>query len=147
MGLIVMREPCTACGSEQGYITPKGGQDVVRCSACSKWAYNAPRTETGRKQRSVQTTHAAIKPKQRNRILERANGACERCHASGRVMHVGHIISVEYGHKAGLPDAVINDDENLMALCEECNLGQGDRLSSLREILRIALVARTGGQG
>ena len=128
-----LRVPCV-CGSWEGFAVEKSGQDVVRCRECSRFQYNAPRTETGKRQRSVSTTHAAIKPKQRARILNRDARRCVMCGQSAEhaVVNVGHIVSVEEGHLQELPDELINADENLVTMCEECNLGQGNRTVSLR---------------
>lgn len=127
-----MRVPCRFCGHAMGNIRESGGQDVVRCNSCGRACYNAPRTETGRAQRSVTTVHAAIKPKQRARIIMRDGARCVWCRSADRNLHVGHIISVDAGMQFGLSDAEINDDENLVALCEECNLGQGHEPMPLR---------------
>ncbi len=127
---MIMREPCKDCGCEAGDVQEKNGQDTVRCRKCSRFAYNAPRVETGRAVRSVSTVHAAIKPKQRSRILSRAGGKCEVCGARER-LHVGHIVSVVVGLGYGMTEVELNDDENLMSLCEECNLGQGAEPMSL----------------
>jgi 5-methylcytosine-specific restriction endonuclease McrA len=131
-----LRAPCV-CGSELGVVLERNGQDTVRCARCEKFQYNAPRVETGRVQRSVSTVHAAIRPKQRARILERAGARCEVCGARDR-LHVGHILAVAVGLSYGLTEVELNHDENLLALCEECNLGQGGAPMSLR--LAIAIV-------
>lgn len=140
---MIMREPCRVCGGLEGSILEKTGQDTVRCVACDAWVYNAPRVETGRKQRSVTTVHAAIKPKQRMRILDRASSRCEVCGSRGNlhVGHVGHIVSVVAGLNYGMTEVELNDDENLMAMCEECNLGQGAEPMSLR-LAMVVLRAR-----
>ena len=138
--MITMREFCM-CGSIEGYIVEKGGQDTVRCLSCNQWQYNAPRTETGKAQRSVSTVHEAIKPKQRARVLMRASGFCELCGAKG-IQHVGHLISVEHGLAQGLTERELNDDENLASMCEECNLGLGAETVPLRLAISI-LKART----
>lgn len=141
-----MRAPCRVCGSEVGRIETRGGQDCVFC-VCGRLCYNAPKTETGRAPRTVTTVHNGIKPGKRSRILERANGACEICHAANRPLHVGHIVSVAEGVKAGMSDLEINSDENLAAMCEECNLGQADRPVSLRMLMAVlkARLQFTGG--
>lgn len=54
----------------------------------------------------------------------RASSKCEVCGARDR-LHVGHIVSVEVGLHFGLTEVELNDDENLLCLCEECNLGMG----------------------
>lgn len=131
-----LRKPCLACGSSIGEIRPSGCQDCVFCS-CGKFQYNAPRVETGRAVRSVQTVHEAIKPNQRARILERATGRCEMCGVR-RDLHVGHLISVEEGLKQGLTEDSLNSPENLCAMCQECNLGLGKQPVPLR--LAVAIV-------
>lgn len=135
-----LRKPCTGCGGTEGYIEPKGAQDVVRCAGCERFQYNAPRTETGKRQRTVSTVHAAIKPKTRARILLRANGHCELCGASGE-LHVGHLLSVKRGLALGMTEAELNADENLCAMCAECNLGLGKEPVPVRFVVAI-LMAR-----
>lgn len=124
----IMRSVCQ-CGSAEGTLTETGAQDVVRCARCNKFQYNAPRTETGKAVRSVSTTHAAIGPKRRAEILLRANWRCECCGRKPEKptdeLHVGHAVSVADGHAQGLGDDEINSDENLLAMCSECNLGLG----------------------
>lgn len=126
----VMRAPCR-CGLELGTIVEVNGQDTVRCLGCNAFQYNAPRTETGRAVRSSTTVHNGIRPHVRSRILERDGYRCLCGHAGG-VLHVGHMISVAAGLQFGVPDDEINDDENLVTMCEECNLGQGALPISLR---------------
>jgi hypothetical protein len=126
-----LRTPCSVCGSELGYVITKNGQDCVYCQSCKKHQYNAPKTETGRKPRTVSTVHQGIRPKKRARILFRASGRCELC-GSRNILHVGHILSVKSGLRLGLTESVLNDDENLCAMCEECNLGIGDATVPLR---------------
>jgi hypothetical protein len=135
----MMRTPCKQCGGTNGLLIERNGQDTVRCSSCGVFCYNAPRTETGRAPRTVTTVHNGIKPSQRARILVRATGRCELCGARGDrvVLHVGHILSVDAGITYGLPDDEINHDENLLALCDECNLGQGAEPMPLRVAIAV----------
>lgn len=119
-----MRSLCKGCNDNMGVVAEVNGQDTVRCRTCDRFQYNAPRTETGRAARTVTTVHNGIKPKQRARILMRALARCEVC-GSRDSLHVGHILSVEVGVEYGLADDMINHDENLLAMCAECNLGQG----------------------
>jgi 5-methylcytosine-specific restriction endonuclease McrA len=143
-----LRKPCV-CGGTEGYLIEKGAQDCVYCGECDAWQYNAPRTETGKAVRSVTTIHNGIKPKQRARILMRASARCEVCGSRGD-LHVGHIVSVEMGLHFGLPDDEINDDENLMALCSECNLGMGAEPMPLRlaiTVLRARITWRKTQEG
>lgn len=120
-----MRAPCPACSCGTGYVTERGAQDVVRCIECNRHCYNAPRVETGKAVRSVTTVRNSIKPKRRARIIMRAGGRCELCHATNKPLHAGHIIGVDIGLRYGLTEVELNDDENLTALCDECNLGMG----------------------
>ncbi len=131
-----MRKPCK-CGCEFGAIFEVSGQDTVRCNACNAYCYCAPRTETGRAVRSVTTVHKGIKPKLRARILERDGYRCVLCHAVNVPLHCGHVVSVDSGMATGLTDAEINDEENLIAQCEECNLGQGAQPIPLRTAIAI----------
>lgn len=138
-----MREACRHCGSDEGIVYTKGGQDVVRCESCSRFAYNQPKTESGRATRSLQTTHKAIKPKLRMRVIERAGGVCECCRraeTSSVGLHVGHVISVEDGHRHGLSDEQINSLENLIAQCPECNLGAGSETMPIRTYIAILML-------
>lgn len=134
-----MRSPCVACAEETGEIVPRNGQDCVFCAGCRRFAYNAPRVETSRAVRSVSTVHDGIKPKQRVRILLRAAGRCELCGAGG-FLHVGHLLSADDGLEAGLTEMELNDDTNLAALCEVCNLGMGSL--SIPPVLFVALLRR-----
>src|SRR5262245_55610713 len=91
-----MRSPCR-CGSDDGRIETRGGQYWVFWLGCGAVQYNAPRVETGRAERTVESVHNGIKPKQRARIIERDNGRCVNCGKSAAdcVLHVGHIVSVK----------------------------------------------------
>jgi len=131
-----LRKPCARCGGTTGRIQPRNGQDCVYCD-CGAFQYNAPRTETGKRQRSVSTVHRAISAKQRARIVQRATGRCEICGSRG-ILHVGHLLSVKRALELGLGEAEINSDENLAAMCEECNLGIGEEPVPLR--LAVAIV-------
>ncbi len=132
-----MRAPCANCGHARGRLVERNGQDTVRCRQCDRHCYNAPRVETGRERRSVSTIHNGIKPKLRSHILERDGYRCVLCHATDVPMHVGHVVSVDTGFATGLTDAEINDEENLIAQCEECNLGQGAQPIPLRTAIAI----------
>lgn len=135
-----MRDPCPSCGCRNGYVITKNGQDTVRCAACDRFCYCAPKTETGRIARTVSTVHNGIKPKQRARLILRANGRCEMCGARGD-LHIGHVLSVAEGLEQGLTERELNDDENLTACCAECNLGLGRQPMPTR-LLAVILRAR-----
>lgn len=144
MSTFKMRQPCPECTCPFGYVERRNGQACVFCSACQRFVYNAPRTETGERQRSLTTVHNGVKPKVRAMVLLRANGHCEMCGAdlSAVDWHVGHLLSVKDGMAEGLTDAEINHQENLCALCAECNSGIGEYSVTLRMILKIALRRR-----
>jgi hypothetical protein len=135
---------CLGCGCTTSTITTKNGQDVVRCSNCDSYIYCAPKAETGRATRSVSTV-PDIKPKQRDRIISRAQIRCERCGkhamASKTGLHVGHVLSKDEGVKQGLTADIINSDENLICECDECNLGHGRGVLPVRLLVAI-LTAR-----
>jgi len=147
---IRLRKPCGSCSSNDGHYVIKSGQSVVYCECGKYQGYNAPKTETGLKARSVSTTHSSIKPKLRARILERANRRCELCgkpaDKSTTGLHVGHVLSVKTAHESGLSDSEINSDENLIAECDECNLGHGKNALPLRLLVAI-LIARSKANG
>jgi 5-methylcytosine-specific restriction endonuclease McrA len=137
-----MRAPCRDCGHGEGLLFERGSQDVVRCARCKRHCYNAPRVETGKAVRTVQTVHEAIKPKLRARILERATGRCELCGkgpGSGAAMHVAHMVSVKQGLANGLTEVELNSEENLICACDECNLGMGKETIPLRVALAIQM--------
>lgn len=133
-----MRKACAKCGSTEGRIETKSGQDMVVC-VCGRWQYNAPKVETGRKPRTVTAVHNLISPSQRARIITRATGRCELC-GSRDNLHVGHLLSVEAGLNAGMTEAEINHDENLAAMCDACNLGLGSHVVPLRLAVSLLLV-------
>jgi len=132
-----MRQHCNNCLNDTGYMEERNGQDVVRCYQCDAYAYCAPRTETGRGKRIV-STRPTIKPKRRARILDRDNGLCVVCGTTAA--HIGHLLSVKDGETVGADDALIWSDENLAAMCEECNLGFGSRTPSPQLVYRVVLL-------
>jgi 5-methylcytosine-specific restriction endonuclease McrA len=135
-----MRRPCPICAETAGRIETRNGQDCVYCLGCDRHQYNAPKTETGRAVRTVTTVHNGIKPKQRARVLERDNGRCCLC-GSRDNLHVGHLLSVDDGLKQGMTEVDLNNDENLAAMCSECNLGLSSKPVSLRLLMSV-LTAR-----
>lgn len=92
--------------------------------------------------RSVATVHAGITARKRARVLLRATGRCELCGAQPpdvASLHVGHLISVRDGLDRGLTEVELNDEENLCAMCEECNLGLGREVVPLRLAVAMAM--------
>jgi hypothetical protein len=136
-----LRAPCRHCGHDRGAVIVKGGQNCAHCRECTAFAgYNVPKTETGEVPRTVSTVRNGIKPRQRIRVLERDGGQCVACGAIGQLMHVAHIVSVKDAFAFGLSDDETNDDENLAALCEECNLGMA--ALSFRPKMLLAILLR-----
>lgn len=133
-----LRTPCSVCGSSDGIITTTNGQDIVRCAQCDRYQYCAPRTETGREQRSVRT-RPEIKPAQKARIIGRDGNRCVLCGAGGNI-HIGHLISVDEGRLIGLSTSELYNDENLAVMCEECNLGWSSTTLPLKLIANVLLV-------
>lgn len=132
---LMMRAPCL-CGCEAGYITTVSGQDTVRCGICHRGLYNAPRSETGREQRTVRT-RPGISASQRARILLRDNQTCIVCHRADVPLDVGHLISVKEGREHGLADTDLFDDENLAAMCQSCNAGLSSDTVTTRLMLAV----------
>jgi hypothetical protein len=125
-----MREPCRWCMRDDGALHLDGairntnGQDVIRCTRCSRLCYNAPKAETGKPQKTVKD-----RPRnegQRERILARDGARCQLCGRDPKmhqvVLHIAHCVSVDEGRKVGLSDEILFADYNLFAACEECNL-------------------------
>jgi 5-methylcytosine-specific restriction endonuclease McrA len=136
-----MRAPCTGCEGTEGRAETRSGQDVVFCIFCGKYQYNRPRTESGRDVRSLRT-RPAIRPSKRSRILDRDNGRCIICHRDDLPLDVAHLISVEDGHRLGMTDDELYDDENLAAMCAPCNSGYSDMSISPRILIGLVRARR-----
>lgn len=116
------RTPCPICHTTDAYIRKSGGQNVVRCRNCDRMLYNASKTETGERARTVKTLRQKIKPSQQARILDRDAGRCVLC-GSTEELTIGHLLSLEDGCHLGATAHELNADANLAAMCEACNLG------------------------
>lgn len=137
-GIVVdMRERCRACGDRnmKGQRTNKNGQAMINCAACGAWVYNAPKAELGEEPSQVRTRRN-IKPGKKTRILSRDNHTCVACHSPDRPLHVGHLVSLEDGRALGATDEELDDEANLAAMCDECNLGLGRESVNPRLMLR-----------
>jgi hypothetical protein len=88
----LMRAKCKNCEYEQGYIETKNGQDCVYCGNCERHQYNAPKTETGRDVRKMDTGRTNLTPSHRARIFERDNCRCVLCGNRER-LEIGHLLS------------------------------------------------------
>jgi len=135
LAVIEMRAPCSVCESTKGTVETRNGQDVVSCAFCGKYQYCRPKTESGREVRTVRT-RPNIKPSKKARVLERDNARCIFCHRSDIPLHAGHLISVADGHRLGMTDDELYSDENLAAMCDECNIGLGSVTVNPRLILQ-----------
>lgn len=122
---LTMRQCCPDCGEAAGILVATNGQNVVRCVTCDRFCYNAPKAETGEAARSVSRTW--LKPSQKYRILSRDGFRCRFCGIDLQVSghHIDHMVSVKDCMAAGMIELDFNSDDNLIALCEECNLGKG----------------------
>lgn len=147
----IMRAPCKHCGHEVGYVRETNGQNVVRCAACDRAQYNAPKVETGEPVRKIKT-RGPVNPSTWARIIERDGARCVCCGAdsSDTVMHVSHIISVKEGQKVaktyGVDPGFIDSDENLVVCCEACNAGQAHRSMIPKLAVFVAYAIRRKGK-
>ncbi|MCP3992062.1 MAG: hypothetical protein GY724_23525 [Actinomycetia bacterium] len=116
------REPCPKCQTAEARIVVRGNQNTVRCARCWRMLYNAPKTETGQRPRTVKTLRRRIKPSQQARILDRDAGRCVLC-GSTADLTIGHLLSIEDGAALGTSATELNSDGNLAAMCEACNIG------------------------
>lgn len=138
--LIQMREPCGHCGCPEGTITTNGGQDVVRCAACDRYWYCAPKTETGRAVRSLRRT--AMPPSKRARVLRHHHNACVGCGARPPDVEllIGHLVPRDEAIKLGLPEHLADHDFNLAPMCPECNSGLGRSPVAIGLMYRLLLL-------
>jgi hypothetical protein len=141
---IALRSPCD-CGSTEGTIKTKNGQDTVWCATCGIYArFNATRAETNRPRRSL-STRQKISPSQRARILLRDGLACVLCGRRDELV-IGHVVSLRDGYAEGMSDAALYCDANLVALCSECNAGLGaGSIPPYRMLLIFSLRAHHNG--
>lgn len=128
MAIKCPNELCQYEGNVPELITRK-----VKCQKCGR-AYFASLAEVGEKPRTLKTTHEAITPAKRKKVLLRASGRCELC-GKREALQVGHLVSVERGHEYGLTDDEINHTENLCAMCAECNSNMRSEVVPLRVAL------------
>ena len=145
--------PCRWCGSTDGILLENNGQNTVYCGECGKHSYNAPKTETGQRPRSVRTVRSRIKPSQQARIFDRDQGRCVLCGAREELT-IGHLLSVEEAYEMGEVGPELHDDANLAAMCEACNLGLGRHSVSPRtyavimhRLVKTEIARRSGSLG
>lgn len=115
---------CKQCGAENKVwdITESGPGMRASCPQCGAYIKFVSKKDLDLPARSVRSS--TIKPQTRFRILARDGMRCVACGRSaddGVILHVDHIIPVQ--HEGD------DDEENLITLCEECNLGKSDNHS------------------
>lgn len=135
---------CKYCDSTKLSTRAKGPHIELYCQDCERHQQFVRKETAGVSKRTVQSTHAAIRPKDRARVIERATARCEMCGRRDVILNVSHFLSVAEGHAAGLTDDEINCDENLSCMCEECNLGIGRNPVPLR--LAVAIIRARNNQ-
>lgn len=123
-----LRRPC-ACGSNDGMVLVKNGQNCLYCSNCRSFTgYNVPAAEMAGRPATNGEIHSRVSSSRRWRIMELQGFRCAACHDgadSGAILHVDHILPVDLREESGLTIEEINSDNNLWALCAECNIGKG----------------------
>jgi hypothetical protein len=124
-------------------VTEKNGQDCVYC-ICGRFQYNAPKTETGRLQRTL-ASRPGITPSMRRRVFDLCANACVLCgrRAPEARLEIDHMLSREIAERHGFLDDLIDSEHNYAVLCAECN--SGDRALSKPDATLIyrVIVART----
>lgn len=111
------REPCVMCGYrlcfEKGY-----GPDFGLCSACAtEIVQSYDETHGGEKVQARPRPQLSVSA--RWRVLRRDNYTCMSCGETERPLHVDHIIPRCQGGD--------DDEDNLQALCDKCNLKKGGK--------------------
>jgi 5-methylcytosine-specific restriction endonuclease McrA len=131
---------CRKCGGHLAMAYKDGngyrGVCVEHPDVFIKWI---PKAEVGVKPRTVSTLRRPIRPRRQQEILDRDHGRCIFC---GRTEDLSidllvrpqHLLSVADGHQLGFTSDELNDEANLAAMCEACNLGLQGRSVTLRTV-------------
>jgi 5-methylcytosine-specific restriction endonuclease McrA len=143
-----LKRPCKTCGGTDGFAVLHGPGYLACCSRCEKslGGYFVSKVDMGIAKRSVRS-QPGVSTTAHSRILERDRWACMEC---GRrppdvALEVGHLISKAQGQFIGMTAGELNSDENLYAVCQECNAGRSTR--SIDPIMLFRLMrARRGNQ-
>lgn len=143
-----LAKPCKRCGAQgdqAGLLirVPEGLHAAkLICATCTDFVQWIGKKALGDPIRSLTPRGECVKPKQRQRILARDGGRCMLCGAAPPdiILNAGHILSHADGEAHGLPEELIDSDDNLMAMCERCNSGLGKQ--SLPLYLAEALLTR-----
>lgn len=78
----ISARPCPTCGGTDARLVERGGQNTIRCTICNVHIYNAPKTDTGQRPRTVRTLRQGVKPGQQARIFDRDLQRCLFCGVS-----------------------------------------------------------------
>lgn len=116
---------CERCGAQNSTwnVSECGAHMRADCPQCGTYIKFVGKRELDLPTRSVRSSD--LKPKDRYRILARDGFRCVGCgKPAPALLHVDHIIPVISGGD--------DCDDNLVTLCEECNLGKSDGFT-LRE--------------
>jgi|TARA_R100000093_G_scaffold68986_1_gene40930 5-methylcytosine-specific restriction endonuclease McrA len=113
------------CGATEGTVSPAGPHYRLDCDN-GHYIKFVSKKELGIAQRSVRS-HPDIAPNIHYKVMERAGGMCELCgsHSDEFPLHVDHILSIYDAKNMDIEIRIYESMDNLMALCEECNLGKG----------------------
>ena len=143
-----LRNTCAHCNCLDGYSIQRNGQEVVYCASCDKYAYNRPRSESGRPVKSTRS-RPNIKPSLRMRVLAAHDHRCVYCGRSPAtddiVLDIDHLVPVALAKKYDLYDEVIESEHNLVPACAQCNRGKQDDLNrtSITLMYRVLLMKAT----
>ena len=135
---------CEHCGGTEFLDLPKfdTNGEVLRikrtCRGCGRYIKFVPKREAGYDTRSV-SKRSGINPKRRKDVMERDGFRCVLCgqDAFDVNLHLSHIISVHEGYMYGIDESMLNSTDNLVTLCEECNLGFGRESIPLPQVIRL----------
>lgn len=113
-------EPCKRCGAVNfGWnLTASGAHFRADCPSCGAYVKFVGKKELDLPRRSIRSSE--VKSSTRYQILARDGHRCMSCgrRAPDVILHVDHILPVEQGGDG--------DNENLITLCEECNIGKSN---------------------
>ena len=145
-GLRKTHSPCRKCGGTEGFYVMHGPNAVVFCNCGASALYCAGRSEIGLAPRSKRGNHPSFSSATRSRILERDRWTCQEC--GGRppdvMLEVGHLVSNSEGKAMGMSDGELYADDNLYAVCQECNAGRSTR--SVPGVMVLRLMRARRGQ-
>ena len=115
-------ESCRHCGERSAFY--KGyGSEFGLCSDCAEtianlyWITHAGEPLTWPRSGAPVERPKAVDQRVKWRILRRDNFTCQECGCTERPLHVDHVVARANGGS--------NDETNLQALCDRCNLRKG----------------------